>query len=421
MMSDMSLTVENEHGLRSSTRQGSVDHPPVFSRLLLLVITVGGLVDIPANYAVGPVSILGILTILYMLLAWLGCFVRPVFTRSTLVAVWSLVTFVGWGLFTCLWHTPTKEGIQNLVVIVAFVGLILLSARTSRNSPVSRLLEKRLAWVTWIAVALLGVSIISSPRGAKSFLVGHRTSALFVLFGIAYYLAQWRYGLRRGIWYAVVISAVIFASMSRVAMVIALTLFVLAQFSRTSLVRWVRMGLLAILMLVVLYLVVTRIDPLRARFFGGDRAFQVGSLTLNTSGRTKFWSTVVDSFVESPWIGKGAGTAQLLITAQYSQYVEHPHNDYLRLLHDYGLVGLGLWLLGIGSLAWVTMRAWMKNDRKHPAEAQLHMTALLSLVAISLAMITDNAVIYVFLMAPLAVIVGASLGRVSLDQQWVTM
>jgi O-antigen ligase len=339
-----------------------------------------------------------------------------VLTRSALKAVWPFVGFAGWSLFTCLWNPPTKEGFQNLAVIVAYVGLVLLAARSGASPQFPRSLENSLASATWIAVALFAPSFVASTWGLGVFLVGYRTFALFALFGVAYYIARWRYGLHRGIWYALVVSAAIAISLSRVATALVLFLFGFSQFSPRSVVSWGRMVLLGGLMLGIAYLAVTNIAPLRARFFGGDEALHVGVLTLNTMGRAAFWPTVFHSFLESPWIGKGAGSAQMLILAHYARWVEHPHNDYLRLLHDYGLVGLGLWLLAISSSARAMFRGWMRSDLRRPVEARLHMTAFLSLLAISVAMITDNAIVYAFLMAPLAVVVGTSLGRASSSQ-----
>ena len=417
MMSDSVLATTDRHRLRASTKQGSVATSSILVRFLCLVLLLGGLVDIPASFDIGPISLLGILTVLYALLAWSGWLTHPLVTRSTILALWPFVMFMGWGLFSSIWHVPTKEGFQNLAVIVAFVGLILLASRQSRRSPrFPQLLEKALSRATWMAVVLFGARLLALDQRLGFSSVGNRTFALFALFGVAYHLARWRYGLRTGLCCALVVALTIVVSLSRVATVVALFLIILSQLSRTSLVRWVRMGLVAALTLGGLYLAVIYVAPLRARFFEGDKAIQIGDLTLNTMGRAKFWRAVLDSYVESPWFGKGAGSSQALITSQYSRWANHPHNDHLRVLHDYGSIGFALWIFGFGRLALTIWRAWMKNDRKHPIEARLHMTAFLCLVAMILAMITDNAVVYAFLMAPFGVIIGASLGRVSLDQ-----
>jgi len=63
-------------------------------------------------------------------------------------------------------------------------------------------------------------------------------------------------------------------------------------------------------------------------------------------------------------------------------------------------------------LAWAVWKAWLVADRRNTAEAHPHLAALLALIALAGAMVTDNVVVYIFLMAPLGVLVGSSLGRI---------
>jgi len=162
------------------------------------------------------------------------------------------------------------------------------------------------------------------------------------------------------------------------------------------------------------YLTITHVEPVRERFFAGDIGATVGGTGINVEGRDQMWRTILDSWSESPWIGKGAGSSSEVVENALGPGVEHPHNDYLRILHDYGVVGLVLWLLALGQLLWAMCRAWLMADRRNTAEAHPHFAALLSLIALAATMVTDNVVAYVFLMAPLGVLVGASLGRVGL-------
>ncbi len=119
-----------------------------------------------------------------------------------------------------------------------------------------------------------------------------------------------------------------------------------------------------------------------------------------------------------PWIGHGVGSADDLINRVYSTAVGHPHNDYLRLLHDYGLLGTCLWGIGYALLLMRTWRAWhvstvtKREGRTHDSSSELriHAAAFLALVGVAIAMITDNAIVYMYVIGPLGVLVGLSLG-----------
>jgi O-antigen ligase len=104
----------------------------------------------------------------------------------------------------------------------------------------------------------------------------------------------------------------------------------------------------------------------------------------------------------------------LLYLPSGSRYT-HPHNDYFRILHDYGIVGGALLLIGGFALIRGTKRVWRAAVSQDSSLAQPHLTAFLGTTALAFAMITDNVVIYVFFMAPLAILVGFSLGHASAD------
>ena len=65
-----------------------------------------------------------------------------------------------------------------------------------------------------------------------------------------------------------------------------------------------------------------------------------------------------------------SGTADSLISRTYGSAAGHPHNDYLRLLHDYGLVGMSLWALGL-RLAPEAAPGGRGSDQPHAADRPL--------------------------------------------------
>lgn len=76
-----------------------------------------------------------------------------------------------------------------------------------------------------------------------------------------------------------------------------------------------------------------------------EDSFQSGpDLYTVTAGRNVAWPYVIDEILKSPWIGYGTegmkrtGLSQYLWT-EFGESFPHPHNAYLQLLMDHGIVG----------------------------------------------------------------------------------
>jgi O-antigen ligase len=257
-------------------------------------------------------------------------------------------------------------------------------------------------------MALYVLGLVMTGFGADP-IVGGRVFALFALLGLAYLLATWRYGAKRALLWAIVITVLIGFSLSRMAFVAALALFPLAQRPSKGVREVARVAIGLVLVAAIGYSAITYVEPLHDRFFSGDMSLEIGGVSFNASGRTAFWKAIFASYMESWLIGKGAGSSEMLIQTSFVD-IDHPHNDYLRILHDYGLVGLVLWLSAMCVLLWRVGRAWIRADRLNCSEAPLHLCAFLVLVAVSLMMTSDNAMVYIYIMGPAGALVGTSLG-----------
>ena len=156
----------------------------------------------------------------------------------------------------------------------------------------------------------------------------------------------------------------------------------------------------------VVVVVVAKVHPLNVRFFRGDLQ-SVGGVNVNVTGRNVLWRHAWDAFLQSPVIGHGAGSADNLILA-LNVGASHPHNDYLRFLDDFGAIGFLLWILGTFAVLRHLWLGWRRSTSSE--ERQLYGTAFLGLFGLSCAMATDNAVIYLFVMAPLGACHGARHG-----------
>jgi O-antigen ligase len=125
------------------------------------------------------------------------------------------------------------------------------------------------------------------------------------------------------------------------------------------------------------------------------------------TGRSELWSVTWHEFEQSPWIGHGAGASEEFLTTLGG--ADHPHNDYLRLLNDYGIVGTGLWILGIVLIVMALYRAWLWLDARRDPLARIELWGLLSIAAVLATMVTSNPLVYMHVQGPLGLIVGVTL------------
>jgi O-antigen ligase len=99
---------------------------------------------------------------------------------------------------------------------------------------------------------------------------------------------------------------------------------------------------------------------------------------LDPNGRDRIWKGYFAEFLSSPLFGRGLGAAE------HGAYHDLPHNLYLRLLVDAGLVGAALYALAL--IIW----AWRLREVIRPGERAFAWALLLALGAYAF---TDNVLI----------------------------
>ncbi len=382
--------------------------------LLVVVITAAALVDLPARFRLNSISGLAVVTILFTMLSAALCVVTPRLPRSVLHALIPFGAFLLWAALSSIRHTPTKLGAQNLTVITGFACLVLVSARTIWYAPeLSQKLINSLRQSIAIAAILFLVGQIGVRLGAVTpIAVGPRPFPLFSLVPLAWHLASWKSGRHRSLWVALAILLLILTALARTAFVVGIGIFVLAQVKPNKRLGWLKPAIWGVVALGLLVSLIVTYEPLRSRFFEYDASWSIGGVAINVMGRGKMWGATWASLSESPWFGKGPGSSADVVSLAVPS-MTHPHNDYLRVLHDYGIIGLGLWLIAILHMLWLVWRSWGRSVVRRNSAAPVHQAAFLALVAALLTMITDNTLAYVFVMFPLAISLGCSLGLAS--------
>ncbi|AFR30185.1 O-antigen ligase family protein [Arthrobacter sp. Rue61a] len=359
------------------------------------------IVDSLTRVSAGPLSLSGALTLATALLC---AFLSPIIIlgrtsqksgsgRATIP--WPLTAFVVVALIA-LAMEPSAEGLQNVAVYTIFVASAgLTSVQVSRAG--AQAIGHRMRLVGLIVTCAF---IVTNLAGFRLF-----SERAFGLVGLIFLAVLIPNTPRRKIVRLApfLVAGAIALSLSRTATVIAIAMLMfLALRARKGLKLLASLGM-AVAAGGLAYWLFNFYEPFRERFLEGDGGATVGGVELNTSGRAVLWDITYKSSQEAPVFGHGPGSASALITPLFRN-IGHPHNEYLRILHDFGWVGLVLF--GLGMVMLLTRIAARIRRSGDP----IHWSALLSLVAVLSAAITDNVIVYPFIMLPLGLIIGASLG-----------
>lgn len=363
-----------------------------------LIVVLAGLiallVDVATKVNLGPLSLSGAITLAVCALL---VAVSPLLLGHQLGATlpWPLLGFYIYAVVRFA-ADPSSDGLQFIAVMTIFALGMAFAAREISTEQAGLSLVALMA----VGMALCVVFLIQLATGAPIYIT--RGFALAALVPLAASIAVPR---TRRAWQRLAPFVIVFtivASLSRTASVIAVLMM-------TGLVLRLRRGVRMVFALLGLggaavgaWMLITLYPPLRDRFVGGDNAFEIGGIGFNTSGRSALWEGVIADAAQNPWFGRGAGTSVELVTARFAP-ITQPHNEYLRLYHDFGVVGLVLFALGVLSLIVTLSRRAAKSDNP------VHWAALIALLGVLAAAATDNVFVYPFVMLPLAVLIGLAL------------
>jgi len=383
--------------------------PPDFNPLMALglagnfvvfILTAVALSAAVNNLRAGSVSFTAGMAALSGVISWsLVLLYRSVPMPAARVAG-IFMTFLAWAFGLSLIDGITRQGLQFLMVQVAFLGALVL-ASTARFIIGHRLdlVVARCFRVT--SCALIASVLLSAAHIAN--IGGDRSSVIVALVGLGWFLAEYRLGNRKALWWASGIVIAIGISLSRSALfaAFALVVFTLLSTSRKHLGRSV---LLVVILSSTGYWAITYWAPLRDRFTQGDTSLSVAGINVNAEGRTKIWGVLWSEAQQEIVIGRGSGAASAR-SFSLSPAFGHPHNDYLRILYDFGAVGVGL-------LVWFSIRSarLLRRIRKRSLYSVPALAALNAVVGVLIVMVTDNPLDYAFVMIPLGALVGLGLG-----------
>jgi O-antigen ligase len=109
-----------------------------------------------------------------------------------------------------------------------------------------------------------------------------------------------------------------------------------------------------------------------------------------TSGRHYMWDKMWERIDEQPLLGSGANASESFIS-KLTNGLKHPHNDWMRLLFDFGYVGAVIFAL---SLLMQALHAYRMARRTVGDISLLFYAGASSILSFALFMFTDNIILY---------------------------
>jgi O-antigen ligase len=382
--------------------------------LLVLLLIVPAFVDVPALIGVGPLSGMGALTIVEAAIAAAAVLALRIYPHRVVLALAPYGGFLAWATVTTAWMPPSFGGTQNWIVYLLFALVTLMTGTVVAHNLdlAERAIEHGVRCMDAIALSIFAgcLCVDGLPVDGIVSVMGARSFALMGLLPMSWHVARWNSGYSRIGLFAWVWLVAIGLSLSRTATAIAvlymgIALLLHLRLNARSLLLKAPMIAVATSAVVV---VLTRSTPMAERLFSGDTSIHVGGVAVNASGRMNIWSTVIESAWTSPVVGQGLGSSMGI--ASTLDEIAHPHNDYLRVWHDLGFIGLTLFAIAFGWLFAVLMRKTTRTLNRTEPAGTICLAALLALSGVLIACATDNAIIYPFVMTPLGVLVGAGIG-----------
>jgi O-antigen ligase len=394
-----------------ATYMGETARRPLGEILVAGMIGLSGVVDILQRINAGAASGQAVETVAIVLLAVLVCLTGiSVPTGGAGRALGCVALFVIWTVISFTWGSVSTQGLQNVFVYVAAVLFMAIGATIAHHrGAAAHEIISRAFWVAaTVGLGLYAISVaIAGPGTAK--IISPRPFGLMGVVLVAWFVSGGLIGRRWSYWvvgFAVVLTLL---SLSRSALAAEFALVALARFNLSNFRGWIiAAGAIAATLAIALSAVFFY-APLHHRFFHGDTQ-QVGGFSINVTGRDALWSANWGWFKEKPLIGFGAGASDRMTAALPGRGAGHPHNDYLRILVDYGLVGFVLWMSAYLALLRLTWKRWQAVRGSRVYAEQVHAAAFLVLIGIGIAMIVDNPLIELARMGPLGILVGFSLG-----------
>jgi O-antigen ligase len=214
---------------------------------------------------------------------------------------------------------------------------------------------------------------------------GITAALLCSLFAVEYSINK-----RRGLLHWIIGAAIPFIALTRMAIAAAGITIPFTFASLKIKKRLISLTIIAALGVTLFY--TERVQ--RKMFYSGTGTLQDVRLSnpdLFTTGRSRLWDLMIEEIKLKPVWGHGANASEEFVLSVTFGTLTHPHNDWLRLLYDYGLVGASIFVICIV----MQVVHLLKRAPKTLGESRVLLYAgASSFLPFVLLMFTDNIILY---------------------------
>lgn len=335
-------------------------------------------------------------------------FIKTLIQKKTIILIFPFILYCIYDFSSFFWGPITKSVVQDFTVWTGMLLLFLISSNLNNN--LSNKIIKIMNITKYPFLLLLTYFLI---KGIDS----PATMMLTVLY-FSYFLAK--FISKRILFFEILIMIYLFlvpiVTGSRIiymSEIIILFIFITFFYGNKYSVKdkFKKILFITFSIFIIIIIAFTFQDKISKVMAEGDSA-NVGGITVNTSGRTFIWSIVLKSAQTNIVFGLGQdGPPEML---KYPKWA-HPHNDYLRLLHHNGIIGLVLWLLFfINLLIYLFKRIKYSSNDYYKS---YYLFNFIFLFAILIIMITDNPIVYSYIMYPLMILSGSSIALHDIEKK----
>jgi hypothetical protein len=299
-----------------------------------------------------------------------------------------------WIAILCIYWLLGRQNPDALQSLLQTLSPLAVGCAASIFRPETLQLETVIRWITRLAWIVLILLLVRVPGILTGVLPGHGFMAAemigLLLLG-ACYASFYACGSGRHLYYYLAMLAITVISLTRGPIVAMLSCLPLTPAPLTT-----RKRILLCVGIVICALILFNTDRVQqVMFFSGG-----GKLTdlywdnpnFRTSGRSAMFNVLWPGVEDSPLLGNGFNTHRTALINSGILLLYLPHNDWLKLLYDMGLVGAGLYLITMVLQMFSLVRIARRSAGAHQMLAYAAATAF---VPYALIMLTDNVILYV--------------------------
>jgi O-antigen ligase len=290
-------------------------------------------------------------------------------------------------IFTAISDEPNAIQRSIMMLCPLVVGMAISKAQIGKDALVA--LRKLMLYMTIGLIMLVAFKTGIIFTGVLPMLTGLAAEVMTASMLCNYFAARYVFGDRKGLRWWTILAAIPVIAVTRTAIAVNGLTLPLTFAPLATLKRVIILFLIIIIGIGIFY------SPrVQKKMFFSGRGTLVDVKWENqdfvTTGRSYMWSKMWEKIDEQPLLGSGANASESFIS-KLTRGLKHPHNDWLRLLFDFGYVGVVIFAL---TLLMQILHAYRLARRTVGDVSMLFYAGASSFLSFIIFMFKDNIILY---------------------------